>query len=79
MRKNTRFHDGIGFITNHSSDILASAFLFLLFSYFVFSGSFPTIFLNALAQSENHKALQSKIDDRITLFRRFTKLHLCEV
>ena len=68
MRKNTRLHDGIGFISKNSSCILASAFVFLLFSYFVFSGSFSTIFLNALAQSaDDNKALQSKIDDRITL------------
>ena len=68
MRKNTRLHDGIGFISKNSSYILASSFVFLLFSYFVFSGSFSTIFLSALAQSaDDKKALQSKIDDRITL------------
>ena len=68
MRKNTRLHDDIGFISKNSRYILAGVFVFLLFSYFVFSGSFSTIFLSALAQSAgDNKALQSKIDDRITL------------
>ena len=67
MRKNTRLHDGIGFISKNSSHILAGAFVILSFSSFVFSGSFSTIFLDVLAQSDDDKGLQSKIDDRITL------------
>jgi subtilisin len=67
MRKNTHLHDGIGFISKNSSYILAGAFVILSFSSFVFSGSFSTIFLNVLAQSDDDKGLQSKIDDRITL------------
>jgi subtilisin len=73
MRKNTHLHDGIGFISKNSSYILAGAFVILSFSSFVFSGSFSTIFLNVLAQSDDDKGLQSKIDDRITLSLENTK------
>ena len=67
MRNNTRLHDGIGFISKNSSYILAGAIVILSFSTFVFFGSFSTIFLNVLAQSDDDKGLQSKIDDRITM------------